>query len=261
MVPEIWGAVAAFLLGGAAVAEGLALFNARGWWNLVAVGARAAGTASVAVAFGLVVVAQGEWSPLDRQQVVLGLVLAMLAVQIILTWCLKIGSGGPVVDATAVALILAGTFLLPQGASPLTCAQRAVVFRAQWILYLLGAGSVLVAGNAGLMLALRRGLAGRDRSFRQPRLGDLYNLLTQAISLALVTLGSGLALSVWWAWQTTGTLSGGDSRDLWIGVTWLAAAMSQLAWQLEGYRGRWAAGLALVAASGVVFFLGFLTPG
>ncbi len=255
MVPELWGLVAAFLLGIAAVAGGLAIFNGRRQWALVAVGARAVGTASVAAALALAVAAQGEWSPFDSQQVVMGLVLSMLAIQMVLTWRLRSGSGGPVVDLMAVALLLTGMFLLQPDTPPLTCAQQAVAFQAQWALFLLGAGCVLAAGSSGLMLALRRGLARQGRSIGQPTPGDLYNLLTQGISLALVFLGGGLALGVWWAWQTMGTLTGGDSRELWMAAIWLVAAMSQLAWQLEGQRGRWAAGLALAAASGVVFCL------
>lgn len=255
MAPEIWGLGAAFLLGVAAVAGGLALFNTRRQWAWVAVGARAAGTVFVAAALGLAVLAQGEWSPLDSQQVVTGLVLAMLAAQMVLTWRLRSGSGGPVVDVMAVALILAGTFLLRPDAPPLTYAQKAVAFRAQWVLFLLGAGCVLAAGSAGLMLALRRGLARQGRGFGQPTPGDLHNLLTQGIFLALVFLGGGLVLGVWWAWQTMGSLTGGDPRELWMAAIWLAAAMSQLAWQLEGQRGRWAAGLALAATSGVVLCL------
>jgi hypothetical protein len=258
MAAEIWGLGAVFLLGVAAVAGGLALFNARRQLKLVAVGARAVGTAFVVAALGLAVVAQGEWSPFDSQQVVMGLVLAMLAIQMVLTWRLRSGSGGPVADVMAAALILAGTFLLRPDAPPLTCAQQAVAFRAQWALFLLGAGCVLAAGSAGLMLALRRGLARQGKSFGQPTPGDLYNLLTQGIFLALVFLGGGLALGVWWAWQTMGTLTGGDWRELWMAAIWLVAAMSQLAWQLEGQRGRWAAGLALTAASGVIFGLVFL---
>jgi ABC-type transport system involved in cytochrome c biogenesis permease subunit len=259
MTPEIWGAVAAFLLAIAAVAGGMALFKTRGRWVAVAVGARAAGTASVAVALGLAVVVQGEWWPFETRQVVLGLVLAMLSIQMVLSWRLRIGSGGPVADVVAVALILVGTFLFRRDVPPLTCAQRAAAFWTQWILLLLGGGGVLVAGSAGLMLALRKGLAGRGRGPRRPKRGELYNLLTQAIFLALVALGGGLTVSVWWAWQTGGTLTGGDPREVWMAITWLAAAMSQLAWQLEGHRGRWAAGLALVAASSVVFGLVLLT--
>ena len=53
MTPEVWGTVAAFLLAIAAVAGGVALVNVRGRWGAVAVGARALGTVSVAVALGL----------------------------------------------------------------------------------------------------------------------------------------------------------------------------------------------------------------
>ena len=42
-----------------------------------------------------------------------------------------------------------------------------------------------------------------------------------------------------------------------MAVAWLTAAMSLLAWQLDGRRGRWAAGLALVAAAAVLVGLFF----
>jgi hypothetical protein len=259
MTPEIWGVVAAFLLTLAALAGSVALIEVRGRWGAAASGARAAGTVTVAVALGLAVVAQGEWSPLETRQVVLGLALAMLSIQMVLAWSLSIGSGGPVVDAVAVALILVGTFLFRSDVPPRTCAQQAAAFWVQWILYLLGGGGVLVAGSAALMLALHKGLSARGRSIRQPKRGDLYSLLTQAIFLALVALGGGLTVSVWWAWQTAGTLTSGDPRELWLAITWLTAAMSLLAWLLEDHRGRWVAGLALVAALNASFCLVFLT--
>lgn len=254
MMPEILGAVAAFLLAVAAVASSIALVEARGRWGATAVGARAAGTVTVALALGLAG-QQGEWSPLDTQQVVLGLVLAMLSIQMVLSWRLGIGSGGPVVDIVAVALILVGVILFRSDAPPLTCAQQAPAFAAQWILFLLGGGGTLVAGGATLMLVLHKSLSVRGRGIRQPTRGDLYNLLTQAIFWALVALGGGLTVSVWWAWQTAGTLTSNDPRELWLAVTWLTAAMSLLAWQLEDHRGRWAAGLALVAALNATFCL------
>jgi ABC-type transport system involved in cytochrome c biogenesis permease subunit len=251
--------MAAFLLAIATVTGSFALVKVRGRWAAAATVARAAGTAMVAVGLGLAALVQGEWSPLETRQVVLGLVLAMLSIQMVLSWSQRIGSGGPVVDAVAVGLLLVGIFLLPADASLLTCAQQAAAYWAQWILYLLGGGAALVAGSTAIMLALHRGLSARGRNLHQPGRGDLYTFLTQAIFLALVALGSGLTVAVWWSWQTTGTLTAGDPREVWMAVTWLTAAMSLVAWQLEGRRGRWAAGLALVAALNVGFGLVFLT--
>lgn len=255
MTPESLGVVAAFLLTVAAVAGIMALVEARGRWGAAAVGARVAGTVTVALVLGLAVVLQGEWSPLDTWQVVFGLVLAMLSIQMVLSWPLGIGSGGLVVDIVAVVLILLGTVLYRSDAPPLTCAQQAPAFWVQWVLFLLGGGGALVAGCAALMLALHKGLSAWGRGIRQPARGDLYNLLTQAIFVALVALGGGLTVSVWWAWQAAGTLTSGDPRELWLAITWLTAAMSLLAWQLEGHRGRLAAGLALVAALNATFCL------
>ena len=258
MTPEIWGMVAVILLGIAAVAGSMALFKVQGQWATIAAVGRATGTASVAITLGLAVMAQGEWSPVETRQVILGLVLAMLCIQMVFSWRLGIRSAGPVLDVVAVALILVGVFMNWPEPQPPTCAQRSMAFGAQWVLLLLGSGSTLVAGSAGLMLALRKGLAAWGKSPQQPTREELYYQLAQAIFLALVALGSGLTVSVWWAWRTMGTLTSGDPREMWMAIAWLAAAMSQLAWHLEGHRGRWVAGLAFVAASCVVFCLLFL---
>ena len=259
MMPEIWGAMAAFLLAIATVTGSFALVKARRRWAAVATVTRAAGAAMAVIALALAALVQGGWSPLETRQVVWGLVLAMLSIQMALAWSMRIGSGGPVVDAVAVGLILAGTFLLPLDGSPLGCAQQATACWVQWLLYLLGGGAALVGGSAAIMLALHKGLSARGRRLGQPGRGELYTFLTQAIFLALVALGSGLIVSVWWAWKTAGTLIAGDPREVWMAITWLTAAMSLVAWELEGHRGRWAAGLALVAALNIGFCLVFLT--
>ena len=255
MTPEIWGTVATILLVIAAVTSGIGLFRVQRPWVTVAALARATGAASAAIALALAVLAQGAWSPAEMRPEMLSLVLAMLCIQMIFSWQLGIRSTGPVSDLGAVALILLGLFVNWPASQPPTCAQRSVAFGAQWVLFLLGSGSILVAGSASLMLALRKGLFTWGKRPRLPAHEELYSLLAQASSLALVALGSGLIVSMWWAWRTMGTLASGDPREVWLAIAWLAAAMSQLAWHLEGHRGRWVAGLAFVAASCVVFCL------
>jgi ABC-type transport system involved in cytochrome c biogenesis permease subunit len=258
MMPELWLAVSALLLGLAAMAGGLAIFKVPWQWDLIAVGARVVGTVALAVALGLTASAEGEWSPYNSRQVILSLILAMLVIHQILAWHLRIGSAGPIADLVALVLIPVAVFAVQADAPPLACMQRAGPFQAQWALYLLGGGGVLVAGSAGLMLAFGTGKGGHGRDLQLPNRTALYNLLIQAMFLGLVALGGGLTMGVWWAWVASGGLSGGDPRQVWMAITWLAAAMSLLAWQLDAHRARWAGGLAVVAAGSMLFGLLFL---
>jgi hypothetical protein len=258
MTPEIWVAIAAALLAIASVAGGLAMFAVRGPWDAVTIGARVAAVAALVVALVAAAIVQHQWTAAEPQQAMLSLIVAMLAVHLVLAWRLGTGSAGPVVDVVALVLSLASVIAIRPGAPWLTCVQHAPLFQAQWVLFSLGGGSVLVAGSAGLMLAMRKGLAGRGWDLRLPGRVPLYDLLTQATFLALVALGGGLTISAWWAWRTSGMLAGGNPREAWMAVTWLIAAMSLLAWQLDGRRGRWAAGLVLLAAAAVL--VGLLFP-
>ena len=258
MTPEIWAAIGAVFLGLAAVAGGLAMSALRGAWDAVAIGLRVAALAALIVALIAAVIVQGQWTAADPQQATLSLVVAMLAVHLVLAWRLGAVSAGPMVDIVAFALSLVSVVAIQAGAPWLACVQRSPLFQAHWVLFSLGGGSVLVAGSAGLMLTLRKGLEWRGRDPRLPGWIPLYALLTQASILALVALGVGLLVGVSWAWQTSGLLAGSNPREVWMAVAWLATAMSLLAWQLDGRRGRWAAGLALVAAAAVL--VGLLFP-
>ena len=269
MTLETWVALGAgVLLTAAGVAQGSVLLKVGprpGRRDQLAAGARLGGAAILTVAVILAAIAHGEWSPSDPRQVALDLTLAALVIHLVLGWQLGVGSAGPVVDVVALILVVVGAIAVWPGGPLLTCAQRAVPFWAQWALFLLGSGGVIVAGSAGLMEMIQAWMARRGRHLRLPRQADTHTLLRQATSLALVALGSGLAVSVWWAWQTAGLLTDGDPRAGWIAATWLAAAMSELAWWLDrrspvsdqGDRaGQWAAGLAIAAA--VVAILGLL---
>jgi len=258
MMPEIGLAVSAVLLGVAAIAAGLALFQARRLWDFVAVSARTAGAVALAVSLGLSVIAEGAWSPFDTRQMVLGMVLAMLAIHLILSWRFRAGNGGPVVDLLALVFVLLATFVVQPAAPPETCVHRAGAFQAQWLLYLLGGGAVLVAGAASLTLALRKGSGQHAREFRTPNQAALYNLLMEAIVWGLAALGGGLTVGAWWAWRALGGITTGDPREVWMAITWLVAAMSLLAWQLESRKGRWAAGLAVAATACMLFGLLFV---
>jgi hypothetical protein len=262
MVPEVGGIVAAFLFSVAAVAGGLALFRVRGPWELVAIGARVAGTVAVAIALISAMATQGEWSPFNPWQVALSLILAMSGVQLLLAWRLGLGSAGPLVDLVALALLLLTHPSAPWAVVPfepvpflLSCTQRTLPFQVQWALFLLGSGSLLAAGSAGLMLALCRVLAERAPRLKLPPLAGWVDLLIQSTFLALVAVGGGLTLGAWWAWQAVGRLTAGDSREAWMALVWLLAATSLAAWQLERHRARWAAGFAGLAAAMVLFGL------
>lgn len=254
-MPEIGVAVAVFFLAVAAIAAGLTMARVSGRWGLVAIGARAVATMGLAVALIYAVVAQGRWTPQDPVQMLLGLLLAMLAIHLVLAWHLRIRDAGPAVDIVALVLLVWGALAIQPEAPVLTCFQRALAHQIQWGLFLLGGGSVLVAGNAALVAALRRIARNRGWNVQLIERADLYNLLTQATFLALVALGGGLTVSVWWAWRTVGLLATGDQHLAWLAVTWLIAGMSLLAWHLETHRERWAAGLATLAATIVLIGL------
>jgi hypothetical protein len=143
--------------------------------------------------------------------------------------------------------------------------QQWVPFYAQWTLWFLGAGAATVAGSAGLMeaghnlLTASRGRvpsALRDRPTRAhagqrpsplcapPTRPSKYlrrftglAATNSAVWLAVIGLGGGLTVAVWWAWQTAGSLSSGDSHEGWLTVAWLLAAMSLTARHLPG--GAW----------------------
>ncbi len=255
MMPEIGVALAAFFLAVAAIAGGLTTVRVFGRWGLVVTGARAVAAMVLAAALIYAATSQGEWTPLDPHQMLLGLLLAMLAIHLVLARRLRIGDTGPAVDVVALVLLLGGAFALRPETIALSCFQRALVYHVQWVLFFLGAGSVLVAGSAGLMAALHRISRNRSWNVQLPDRADLYNLLTQALFLALVALGSGLTVSVWWAWRTVGALATGDLHLVWLVIAWLITGMSLLAWQLEAHRERWVAGLATLAAAVVLFGL------
>ncbi len=247
MAAESWFSLGAgILLAVAAVGCGLAWAGVRGRWGLVAAVARGAAGVALLVALALVALARGWWSPLDLRQVALGLAWATVVLHLALTWRLSAGDAGPFTDL--IALALTGLALWPGGSVP-TPAQRMVPFYVQWVLFLLGGGAVIVAGSAGLALALRAGLARRGLGLAGPSRAGLGVLLREAVSLALVTLGGGLVAGSWWAWRTVGRLASGDPREGWMAITWLIAALSLLSWRLEKHPGRWAAVLAMAAAA------------
>lgn len=246
MAIEPWAVFSALLFLGAAASSGLARFRVRGPWRRVAVAGRATGLVPLALALILAIGAHGEPSPFDLQQLGLALGLAVALIGLVRAWQLG-GSGiAPVQDLVVLGLVLGATFAVRSGGSPLSCVQRSVLFWSQWFLFVLGSGSILLAGSAALDLALLAVLPGEGL---RPARRDLGRLLADATFAALAILAGGLTISVWWAWRTGGGLSSGDPRQVWMAATWSVAAMSLLAWQVERQSRRLAAGLAVVAAA------------
>jgi hypothetical protein len=256
MTIEAWGVWgASILLAVTIIAQGLALFEIRGRWGLVAIGASLGATVGLALTLALMVKEQGYWSPFDLWQMALSLALVTLIIHLLLAWRSRTMKPGLLVELVVLILLLMVVVVIRPGGSALHCAQCTFPFQLQWILFLVGAGGATVAGGTALMLALRIRLARRGGGLRLPCRVDFYVSLKQATRLVLAALGSGLVVSVWWAWQTVGTLTSGDPREEWLAITWLVAAASLLAWRLEKRARWWAAGLALVSAVVALFGL------
>jgi hypothetical protein len=248
------------------VFRGITLFKARqgqGRWNLLLVGLEVGAVAALVASLVLAAKAHGEWSPADLLQVTLGLALVVLGFHLELVFfprlpyprLHRIGETGLFVDLVVLGLVLAAVFAVQPGGALLLCVQRMAMFYSQWILHLLGVGALVVGGCTGLTLALYRMLALRRPDLPLPQSTTVSGLMGQSTLLALLLLGSGLVVSIWWAWLTIGRLTGGDPRDVWMGIAWLVAASSWLAWKLEQEAGRWTAGLTVLAAATAVFGL------
>lgn len=253
MMADVWTIVAAVSLAVGAIAGGLAVLWGGRVWARVFVAVRATSMVALTVAILGRVITLGQWSPYDQGLGLLGLVLAMLLVHSLLAWLLKVEIPVPLVELAGLGLLLAGAAGLPAGAPLLACPQTVMPVQIQWVLFLLGGGSLLTAGCMGLTVVLGRAAFSRGRDLHQAASEDLVALLVRATMLALVALGSGLIVGLWWAWQTLGTQTSGDPRAEWMAVTWLLAAMSLLAGQLERHTRWWVIGLAVLAASNMLF--------
>ncbi len=250
---NMWTIVAALSLALGAVAGGLASIRRGRAWSRVFMALRATSVAALAVALVGGAGALGQWSPYDQQLSVLALALVMLVVHSLLAWLLKVNTTGPLIEFAGLGLLLLGAARLPAGAALLPCPQEIAPFQVQWALFLLGGGSLLVAGCMGLTVVLDRAVKNRGGNLHLATSENLYALLVGAAMLAFVTLGSGLTVGLWWAWQTLGTLTSGDPRADWMALAWLLTAMSLLAGQLERHRRWWVTGLAILAASNMIF--------
>ncbi len=252
MTVELWGALAALFFAAAGVTSGLARFEQRRFWRRMVVPARAAGLIALTVSLALAVADQGEPSPFDLRQVALGLGLAASATGLVLAWRHGVAGAGPVQDLVIMSLVLAAILAIRPGGSSLSCVQQWLPFWVYWGLFVLGAGGLLLAGSGAMDLALE---AIRPREQRWAARAETHRLLADAILGALLALGGGLAISIWWSWHTMGSLSSGDPRQTWMGATWVVGSMSLLAWPSERRGARAAAILAFLAAAMAVFGL------
>lgn len=258
-MPEFWLVLAAVLLGVAALARVFALFGTWIRWKQVAVWARVGAVIMLLAALIWVAdstwILQGQWlaSPAlvpvyDFWQMTVGLALATLVTYLVLVWWLRSDAGSPIVDLIVLGLVLAGLlWRRPAGTVPF-CAPCLLPVQVQWVLFLLGVGGIVVAGGAGLTLAARAASAGRARALGWAPWADVHVLLKQATAWALVALGGGLTLSIWWTWRTLGSLPSENAPVDWLAVAWLVAGMSMLARRTGNMGLRWTAGLAVVAA-------------
>jgi len=241
-------AMSSWLVLGSALLLALAAVARVLGWDLVAVGSRAGAAAVLVAALILSILNNGGWSPFVLGQLSLCLALAMLLSDLVLVWRLGVDGASPVVDVLALFVLFMGVWVVGFDAPALTCSQQSPPFYAQWVLFLFGVGAVLVSGSAGLLLYLRVLLVRGGWAGGLPPGHDLQAFLRHSSALALVALGAGLTVGVWWAWQEMGSLYGGDPREIWMASTWLASVMSLLSWQIGKRSGLWAAGLAIVAA-------------
>jgi len=256
MSPEAWVlAVAVVLLAAAAAVEASALAGGpagAGRWRLPGLMLAAAAAAALVVALALAVAARQAWSPFDLQQTAIALAAATLTVYLALAVGLGVGGGGlldGLVDLVVLVLTLVGWLAVGPGGSAPDAVQRGLAVQVQWACFILGSGGAVVAGCAGLALAVRAGLIGRGRELAWPRRTDLHHLLSWAAGLAVVALAAGLAVGTWWAWQATGSPGTGDPRVAWLAAAWLVALMVVWTYRLGERSGRWAAGLSVVAAA------------
>ena len=259
MMPEIWGWLAGLLLLAATIAGFLALFALSGPWKLVGLGAKAA--AALALIVVLVLAQRVSWQnqawwTFGFQRSAWSLALAVVIVDLVLAWRIRADAGTPFVDLAALLLVIGGTLSSQPSAPAVAYAGAGAPHTLESILIAVGVGALLVAGSAGLALGLRQLSKGRAHRLGWAGWLNLHVLLKHALALSLVTLGAGLVLGVWLSWRSAGFLTSGSAHAGWAAGAALIVAMGLLARRTGERWGRWAAGLAVLAA--VVAALGIL---
>jgi hypothetical protein len=233
MTPESWILVALALMALTAVTRSLALLGVRGPWSLGAILFRVGAILVLAVVLALLVMASGEWSPVNWDQIVVALSLTMLVIYQVMAWGFQLEGAAPLVDLLALALVISSIFVhSPGDESVQTCIQGTVPVYLQWVLFLVGSAAAAILGSGGLLFGLQSVVGHRRQRGQWPSRDDLTFFLSQTTMVALLTLGIGLVLSVIWSWQVAGSLGNGGPRLTWMAITWLLAAMSSIAKRL-----------------------------
>jgi hypothetical protein len=254
MTPEVWE-LASVLLLAVSIAGGVrAVSGPHRRWPLIVTGARLGALAALIVAVVLATVAQGGWSPFDLHPLAITVAGLALAWGLVLSRAWESMAPDPVLDATVLIVVLITALAIRLGGPPLLCAQRGILFAGQWVLFVMGAGSAVVAADLALTWAIQRFSPLKAVSWISS--GDPGRPLSEAMWVTLLSLGGGLLLSILWAWQTYGSLSTGDPRQAWMAGAWLVAAMSLVAWQLERRNSAWV--LLLAGVAGVAALVGLL---
>lgn len=250
MTIEVWVALGASLLLVLSLGpEVLRLVQTRGRWALLAAGFEIAALVAALAALVLSITAANPRSPDNLRLVAWGLAPAILGAHLFLQRLARTQGGRLIAELLALAALILGILVPKPVAMLLGCPQYGAAFTIQWSLFVLGAGSVIVAGSAGLEMLLGTAWS-RRRAHHSPLRGSaLQTLVSQGTVLALVTLGAGLTVATWWSWQAAGTPTSGDPREIWLAITWLVTATSLLAWQMEKRAAKWAAALAVLAAA------------
>jgi hypothetical protein len=252
MTPETLSLVAILLLALTAVSRGLALFGLPGPWSLATVTFRLGATLLLVVALGLLVATIGEWTPLYWKQLVVSLSIAILAIYQVMAWLLRLEGAAPLADLLALALIVASLLVTGPVTSAPDCSHDSAPFIIVQGLLLAGTASVAIMGCSSVLLGLVAAWGQDNQRPQWPGRDGLTHFLVQTNMLALLSLGFGLVLGIFWSWQTTGSLSSGDTGMAWMASIWLLAAMTNLARALQRHWLAWLVILAVVSASAAI---------
>ncbi len=187
--------------------------------------------------------ASAPWSTFHFPLLIQSLVLAIWAIDGVLSWRFRPVVIVSVADLISLALIAVGAFGAPPGRVSSSCLQSLPLWVGQWLLFIIGSGAAIVAGGNVLTSTVDAALAGRLRQLPRSSRTASSVMAREANQLTLVALGGGLILGLGWAWYQ------GDPRLLWMTSAWLLAAMAFTALSLPRGGERWFTWLTVVAAA------------